>query len=94
MSVSALSTGAYTTTCLMMVILSPQLLLYPSKVFRHGNNSTLSLVRVYSELFNNVFEALNLFFNNYVPVAEIQLPGNAIWLLSIPQSSSQSSDTC
>jgi hypothetical protein len=36
---------------------------------------------VYSELFYNVFKALNLFFNKYV--AEIQLPGNGIWLLTI-----------
>jgi hypothetical protein len=37
---------------------------------------------VFSAVFNNVGEALNLFIKNYV--AEIQLPGNGIWLLSIP----------
>jgi hypothetical protein len=33
------------------------MLLCPSKVFRHGNKNTLSLVMVYSKLFNNVFKA-------------------------------------
>jgi hypothetical protein len=36
-SVSALSAGAYTTTLLVMVM-SPPLLLFTSKIFRHGNN--------------------------------------------------------
>jgi len=40
---------------------------------------------VYSVLFNTVIEALNLILEKYV--AEIQLPGNIIQLLSIPQSS-------
>jgi hypothetical protein len=44
------------------------------------------LVKVYSALFNNVTEALNLVLENYL--AEIQLPGNITQLLSIPQSSS------
>ncbi len=44
---------------------------------------------VYSALFSKVFEALNLILEKYVE--EIQLPGNIIQLLSIPQSSSQSS---
>ncbi len=74
-----------------MVIFSPQLLLCTSQIFRHGINITLSLDMVYLELLNNAFKALNLILNKYV--AEIQLPGNAIRLLSIPQSSSQSSDT-
>jgi hypothetical protein len=59
------------------------LLLCPSKIFWYGNKNTLSLVLVFSVIFNNVFKALNLFLNKYV--AEIQLPGNGIWLLSIPQ---------
>jgi hypothetical protein len=58
-------------------------LLPPSKIFRHLNQNILSQVIVYSALFYNVFKALNLFLNKYV--AEIQLPGNGIWLLSIPQ---------
>jgi hypothetical protein len=37
------------------------------------------------ELFNSVFRASNLFLSKYV--AEIQLPGNGIRLLSIPQIS-------
>jgi hypothetical protein len=42
----------------------------------------------YSALFNNVFDALNLFsMIFYTYVAEIQLPGNNIWLLSITQIS-------
>ncbi len=57
-------------------------MLPPSKIFRHGNKN-ITLVIVYSALFYNVFKALNLFLNKYV--AEIQLPGNDIWLLSIPQ---------
>jgi hypothetical protein len=42
------------------------------------------LVMVYSALFNNVFEALNLIKKS---AAETQLPGNVIRLLSIPKSS-------
>jgi hypothetical protein len=37
-----------------------------SKIFRHGNKNTLSLVMLYSALFNNVIQALNLFLNKYV----------------------------
>ncbi len=51
-----------------------------AKSFRHGNINTL--VMVYSALFNNVFKALNFFKNT---VALIQLPGNGMWLLSVPQ---------
>jgi hypothetical protein len=58
------------------------MLLCPSKVFRHGNKNTLSVVMVYSTLFNNVFKAYSSFKNKYV--AEIQLAVNYIWLLSIP----------
>jgi hypothetical protein len=47
----------------------------PKQDFMQGNKKSLSLVTVYS--------ALNLFLNEYV--AEIQLSGNGIWLLSIPQ---------
>jgi hypothetical protein len=70
------------TTLLVMVTLSPPLLLCLSKIFRHGNKNYFSLVMVYSVLFNNVYTAY---------VEEIQLPSNGIWLLSIPQSSTQSS---
>ncbi len=61
------------------------LLLCPSKIFRHGNKNTASLVMVYSALFYSIYvtKAFILFLNKYVP--EIQLPGNGIWLLSIPQ---------
>jgi hypothetical protein len=42
----------------------------------------------YSAIFNNVFEALNLLsIILYTYVAEIQLPGNGIWLFSRTQSS-------
>ncbi len=58
------------------------LLLYLIKIFRQGNKNTLFLVMVYSVLFN-IFKAMNLFLNKYV--AYIQLPGNGIWLFSIPQ---------
>jgi hypothetical protein len=58
-------------------------MLCPRKIFRHGNKNTLSLVMVYSVLFNNVFKALNFFWNKYV--TQIQLPDNDIWLLSTPQ---------
>jgi hypothetical protein len=51
-------------------------------IFWPENKNNLSLVMVYSALFYNVFKALNLFLNKYA--AEIQLPGNGIWLLSIP----------
>ncbi len=61
------------------------LLLYPSKIFRHGNKNTLFLVMVHSALFNYVFKAFKLFWSKCV--ASIQLPGNGIGLLSIPQSS-------
>ncbi len=44
---------------------------------------------VYSALFNNVIEVLNLVLEKYL--AEIQLPGNTTQLFSIPQSSPQSS---
>ncbi len=59
------------------------MLLCPSKNFRRRNKNTLFIVIVYSALFNNVFTALNLFLNKYI--AEIQLPGNSISRLSIPQ---------
>ncbi len=36
------------------------MLLCPSKIFRHGNKKTLSLVMVYSALFNNVCKTLYL----------------------------------
>ncbi len=58
-----LSAEAYTTTLLMMVTLSPPLLLCPSKIFRHANKNTRSLVMVYLALFNNIFQALNFFLN-------------------------------
>ncbi len=46
------------------------------------------LVMAYSALFNNVFEYLNLLLIIlYTSVAELQLPGNDIWLLSRTQSS-------
>ncbi len=42
----------------------------------------------YSALFNNVFEAPNLLLIILLKyIAEIQLPGNIIWLLSRTQSS-------
>jgi hypothetical protein len=46
------------------------------------------LVIAYSALFNNVFESLHLLLIIlYTYVAELQLPGNDIWLLSRTQSS-------
>jgi hypothetical protein len=41
---------------------------------------TLSLVTVYLALFNNIIKGLNIYLNKYL--AEIQLPGNGIRLLS------------
>ncbi len=35
-------------------------MLCKSKIYRHGNENTLSLVMVYSALFKNVFKALPL----------------------------------
>ncbi len=58
-------------------------MLCPSKIFEHGNKNTLSLVMVYSALFNNVSKAFILFLNKNV--AEIQLPCNG-------RGSTQSSD--
>jgi hypothetical protein len=79
-----LSAGAYTTTWLVTGTYSRiHLLMCPSKIFRHGNKNTLSLVLVHSALFNNVCKAFILFLNKYV--TEIQLPGIGILLLSIPQ---------
>ncbi len=62
----------------MVVTLSPPLLLCPSKM-------ETKIFFPLLELFNSVFKALNLFLSKYV--AEIQLPGNDIRLLSIAQSS-------
>jgi hypothetical protein len=42
------------------------LLLCPSKIFRQEKKNTLSLVMAYSTLFNNVFNSLNLFLNDFI----------------------------
>jgi hypothetical protein len=68
-SFAALITGAYTTTFLGMVTLSPLLLLCPSKIFKQGYKTNFPLV--YSALFNIVMEAVNLVLEKYL--AEIQL---------------------
>ncbi len=87
-SVSALSAVENTITFLVMVTKGTPLVLYPSKLL-DKETKILFLVMVYSQPFNNAFEALNLFKNKYV--AEIQLHVNVGRLLSIPQSSTQSS---
>jgi hypothetical protein len=67
-----------------MVTLSPPVATYVlARFLGMETTNTLSRVIVYSALFNNVFKALNLFLNKYV--AETQLPGNDLWLLSVPQ---------
>jgi hypothetical protein len=42
--------------------------LCPSKILRHGNKNTLSLVMVCSALLNSVFKAFHLFLNKYIYV--------------------------
>ncbi len=64
-TVSALSAGENTTTFLVMVTKGTPLLLRPSK-FLDKETKIIFLVMEYSVLFDNVFEALNLFINKYV----------------------------
>ncbi len=66
-----------------LVTLSPPVAVSKLDFFAWKQN-ILYLVMVYSALYNNVFKALALFLNKYV--AEIQLPGKGIWLLSMPQT--------
>ncbi len=86
----SLSAGAYTTTFLVMVTLYVTVAV-PKQDFQTRKQKNSFLVIVYSALFNTVIEALNLVFEKYL--TEIQLPGNITQLLSIPQSSTQSSGT-
>jgi hypothetical protein len=85
-NVSALSAGENTKTLLVMVTYRIHLLVCPSKIFRHENKNmhTLFLFMVCSALFNYVFKALNLCFKE-ICIIKNELPGNGIWLLSIPQ---------
>jgi hypothetical protein len=55
-----LSWSVHNTIWLVMVTLSP-----PVAVPKAWYKNTLSLVMVYSPLFNDVFKALNLFLNKY-----------------------------
>jgi hypothetical protein len=55
------------------------------KDFKTRGTNNSFLVMVYSSLFNNVIEALNLVLDKYL--AEIQLPGNITQLLSLTQDS-------
>ncbi len=68
MSFSAFSAGAYTTTCDCDGYNEYTFFFVKARFLRHGNKNTLSLVVVYSALFNNVFKALN-FLNKYLAVA-------------------------
>ncbi len=67
----ALSAGAHTTTCACDCDGYNEYTFFfvKARFLRHGNKNTLSLVMVYSALFNNVFEALNLFLNKYLAAA-------------------------
>jgi hypothetical protein len=81
-----LSAGVHTVFLLERVDLGMSMLLWPGKMFKQAK-MLFPCYRIFS-LFNDVFEALNLLLIIvYTFVAEIQLPGHAIGLLFITQSS-------
>ncbi len=78
-----LSAGAYTVLLMEREDLNTSLLLCPGKI-----SMKTKIHFIYSALFDNVFEALNLLsvFFFYIYVEEIQPNDQGIWILSIAQS--------
>ncbi len=89
-SFSALSAGAYPTTLLIMVTLSSPCFCVQERFLGMEIKYSFPCYGILRAIrWCTVLNALHLLLNKYV--AEIQLPGNYIQLLSKPPSSTQSS---